>query len=278
MARGRHRNAPLHRVLVPALLGGAAVLSAGAAWFLGAGDGGVVVLRSLTTLAAGAAVAAAFLLRRWDLEAGRKVARERAAKAGISWQVEEKAAELEEAQELVATLEAKVRAKRIELGRLRSEHADLLRRYATAETERAKALEGRRQLALEAAEPAKALPAQATDHRTSGGAPTQLTYLQAYEALGKLSRNSARQEQARQEEARQEEAAARQLPEQRPGRPVEQPHQEHDTPAGPAPQPRPAPQDRPAPPPQQAPPGAGRGRTEPSGGFDFFGKPRAGKH
>ncbi|MCK1814890.1 hypothetical protein MTQ13_11480 [Streptomyces sp. XM4011] len=273
MARGRHRNAPLHRVLVPALLGGAAVLSAGTAWFLGTGDGGVVVLRSLTTLAAGAAVAAAFLLRRWDLEAGRKVARERAAKAGISWQVEEKQAELEEAQELVATLEAKVRAKRIELGRLRSEHADLLRRYATAETERAKALEGRRQLALEAAEPAKALPAQATDHRTSGGAPTQLTYLQACEALGKLSRNSARQE-----EARQEEAAARQLPEQRPGRPAVQPSQAQDTPAGPAPQPRPAAQDRPAPPPQPAPPGAGRGRTESTGGFDFFGKPRAGKH
>ncbi|MFD7511891.1 hypothetical protein ACFV5N_21510 [Streptomyces sp. NPDC059853] len=264
MARGRHRNAPLHRVLVPALLGGTAVLSAGTAWLAGTGDGGIVVLRSLTTLAAAAAVAAAFLLRRWDLEAGRKVARERAAKAGISWQVEEKQAELEEAQELVATLEAKVRAKRIELGRLRSEHADLLRRYATAETERAKALEGRRQLALEAAEPAKALPAQATDHRTSGGAPTQLTYLQAYEALGKLSRNGSRQEQARQEQA-----ATQQQPQERPGRPAARPAEGDTPPAGTAPQARPVPQQ-----PQPAPPR----RTEPAGGFDFFGKPRAGKH
>ncbi|MFI9465172.1 hypothetical protein [Streptomyces xiamenensis] len=267
MARGRHRNAPLHRVLIPAALGGAAVLSAGAAWFVGTGssDGAVVVLRSLTALAAAAAVGAALLLRRWDLEAGRKVARERAAKAGISWQIEEKQAELEESQELVSTLEAKVRAKRIELGRLRSEHADLLRRYANAETERAKALEGRRQLALEAAEPAKALPSRATDHRTSGGAPTQLTYLQAYEALGKLSRNGARQEESRQQENREQE---RQREPQEAGV-AESPG------AADAPPARPAPPV--AVPPQGAPPGAGRESTEPAGGFDFFGKPRTAK-
>ncbi|WP_432051467.1 hypothetical protein [Streptomyces xiamenensis] len=268
MARGRHRNAPLHRVLIPAALGGAAVLSAGAAWFVGTGssDGSIVVLRSLTALAAAAAVSAALLLRRWDLEAGRKVARERAAKAGISWQIEEKQAELEESQELVSTLEAKVRAKRIELGRLRSEHADLLRRYANAETERAKALEGRRQLALEAAEPAKALPSRATDHRTSGGAPSQLTYLQAYEALGKLSRNGARQEENRQQENREQERRH----EPREAGAADSPGTADATPARPAP---PV-----AVPPQGAPPGAGRESTEPAGGFDFFGKPRTAKH
>ncbi|TDC22627.1 hypothetical protein E1265_15270 [Streptomyces sp. 8K308] len=188
MARGRHRNAALHRVLIPTALGGSALLCAALAWLVG-GQGP----RVLATLAAFAGVTAAALLRRWDLEAGRQVARERAAKAGMSWQVDERQAELEEAQELVAQLEEKIRGKRADLGRLRSEHADLLRRYATAESERAKALEGRRRLALEAAEPARELTSEPTDHRTAAGAPTRLTYLQAYEALGRLSRNAARQ-------------------------------------------------------------------------------------
>ncbi|MDT0269523.1 hypothetical protein RM844_24890 [Streptomyces sp. DSM 44915] len=191
MARGRHRSSALHKVLLPASLGALAVASAGAAWLVG--DEEALVLRSLTAVAALAAVVAAVQLRRWDLAAGRRVARERAGRAGLSWKVEERQAELEEARELVATLENKVADKRTELGRLRSEHAALLRRYATAESERAKALEGRRQLALEAAEPAKALPARATDHRTAGGAPTALTYRQAYEALSQLSRQVARQ-------------------------------------------------------------------------------------
>ncbi|WP_147450812.1 hypothetical protein [Streptomyces hoynatensis] len=198
MARGRHRNAALHRVLIPAALGGSALLCAAGAWLVGGepGDRDALVPRVLVAVAAFAAVAGAALLRRWDLEAGRQVARERAAKAGMSWQVEERQAELEEAQELVAALEEKIRGKRADLGRLRSEHADLLRRYATAESERAKALEGRRRLAIEAAEPAKALPARATDHRAANGAPTPLTYLQAYEALNRLSRNAARQREA----------------------------------------------------------------------------------
>lgn len=191
MARGRHRNAALHRVLIPTALGGSALLCAALAWLVG-GQGP----RVLATLAAFAGVTAAALLRRWDLEAGRQVARERAAKAGMSWQVDERQAELEEAQELVAQLEEKIRGKRADLGRLRSEHADLLRRYATAESERAKALEGRRRLALEASEPARELTSEPTDHRTAAGAPTRLTYLQAYEALGRLSRSAARQRSA----------------------------------------------------------------------------------
>ncbi|UED85603.1 hypothetical protein [Streptomyces profundus] len=181
-------------MLLPASLAGLALLAAGAAWLVG--DEEATLLRSLTAVAALAAVIAAVQLRRWDLAAGRTVARERAGRAGLSWKADERQAELEEAQELVTTLEAKVTDKRSELGRLRSEHAALLRRYATAESERANALEGRRQLALEAAEPAKALSAGATDHRTAGGAPTPLTYRQANEALSQLSRHVARQREA----------------------------------------------------------------------------------
>jgi hypothetical protein len=59
-------------------------------------------------------------------------------------------------------LEQRLRAKRAELAGLRNEHAALLRRYATAETERATALEGRRLLEIEAA-PARALPAAQAD-------------------------------------------------------------------------------------------------------------------
>ncbi|RKN10069.1 hypothetical protein D7319_09835 [Streptomyces radicis] len=235
---------------------------AAGSWLLGDGDE-AIVLRVLVAAAAGCAVALALLLRRWDLEAGRQVARERAAKAGMSWQIEERQAELEEAQELVASLEDKIRDKRVDLGRLRSEHADLLRRYATAESERAKALEGSRRLALEAGRAAKALPAQATDHRTAGGAPTPLTYRQAHEAFTRLARNAARQREALEPERREAAGAAeaKEAPEARGGAPRRAKE----------PAPRLAPLDKPSregsprqrpqvsPPPQRP------------GGFDFFG-------
>ncbi|MDB1086642.1 hypothetical protein PJ985_03550 [Streptomyces sp. ACA25] len=195
MARGRHRHTPLHRRLVPSGIGGFAVLCAAAGWLV-VGDAEALTLRVLITVTAGAAVAAAVLLHQWDVDASRRVAKERAGRAAESWRAEERQAELEEAQELVGTLEDKVRAKRLELGRLRSEHAALLRRYAHAENERANALEGRRRLALETASQPKALAARATDHRTAGGAPTPLTYLQAYEALGRLPQSLARQRRA----------------------------------------------------------------------------------
>jgi hypothetical protein len=201
MARGRHRNSAVHRVLIPAAVGGAALACAGAGWLVGeAGDREALVLRALAAGAAVAAVTGALLLRRWDIQAGRQIARGRGAKAGLSWRLEEREAELADARERIDQLEEKVRAKRADLGGLRSEHAALLRRYATAETERAKALEGRRRLAIEAAAPARALPAQPTDHRASGGAPTRLTYLQAYEALARLSRSAARQREQQQQQ------------------------------------------------------------------------------
>ncbi|MER5825178.1 hypothetical protein ABT086_23690, partial [Streptomyces mirabilis] len=67
--------------------------------------------------------------------------------------------DLDESRELRTKLEHKLRAKRAELAGLRNEHAALLRRYATAETERASALEGRRLLEIETVAPARALTA-----------------------------------------------------------------------------------------------------------------------
>ncbi|WP_052847159.1 hypothetical protein [Streptomyces avicenniae] len=196
MARGRHRSSALHRVLIPAALGSVALLCAAVAWLVGGppADRDALVLRVLVAVAAFAAVAGAALLRRWDADGARRLARERAEKARLSWRAEERQAEVEESQELVTALEEKIRGKRGELGRLRSEHADLLRRYATAESERARALEGRRRLALEASQPARALSAAPADHRTQDGAPTPLTYRLAHDALIRLARTAPREE------------------------------------------------------------------------------------
>ncbi|MGW2410707.1 hypothetical protein ACWCV5_00755 [Streptomyces tubercidicus] len=162
MPRGRHRQSPpLHRLLPPSTVAGASIACAAGAWF--AGDD--LVQRVLAAGAAAAALTGAVLLRTWDRKAGRQVAELHRVRVRDEWRTEERIAELEtdveEAREIRAGLEGKLRAKRAELARLRSEHADLLRRYATAETERASALEGRRLLAIEAAAPAKALPAVA---------------------------------------------------------------------------------------------------------------------
>ncbi|HEX5569276.1 MAG TPA: hypothetical protein VFY14_20560 [Streptomyces sp.] len=199
MSRGRHRHAPpLHRMLVPSAVAAVALGCAGGAWLVGGTGGGeVLVLRLLTAAAALAAVTGAVLMRRWDREAGRRVGEVRAAKATAEWRAEERQAELEseleELRETRRSVETALRDKRAELTGLRTEHATLLRRYATAETERASALEGRRRLALEAAGPAKALTTGAADHRQASGAPTPLTYLQANEALSRLRVNGARQ-------------------------------------------------------------------------------------
>lgn len=121
------------------------------------------VLRGLAAAAAATAVIGAVVLRRWDTQAGKQVADLTRARASDEWRHEERVAELEtdleESRELRAKLEQRLRAKRAELAGLRNEHAALLRRYATAETERATALEGRRLLEIEATTtPARALP------------------------------------------------------------------------------------------------------------------------
>ncbi|RSS94504.1 hypothetical protein EF903_06295 [Streptomyces sp. WAC05292] len=196
MPRGRHRNPePLHRLLTPTAVAGVSLAGAAAAWLVDQ----LVVLRLLAALAAAAGIAGAVLMRSWDRAAGRRVAELARERVKDEWRTEERIAELEaaleEARVLRGRLDAKLRAKRVELAGLRGEHAALLRRYATAETERASALERRRLLAIEAtAAPADApreLPA-VTDERTSSGAPTSLGYARAHAALAALARKAER--------------------------------------------------------------------------------------
>ncbi|GGU30325.1 hypothetical protein [Streptomyces lavendofoliae] len=269
MPRGRHRHSPpLHRLLPPSAVAGAAVLCAGGAWLLA----DPLVLRVLTAAAAAAAVTGAVLMRGWDRAAGRRVAELTRARAGDQWRTEERVAELEtdleESRELRAKLDARLRAKRVELAALRNEHAELLRRYATAETERASALEGRRQLALEAAAPARALPA-------GGSTPTPAAYLQAAKALERLTRNAAEQEARRTTEG-----ARRRDPAER-GREADEPRgkhaavveRQHDRPSAAAPSVHGAFAMRPVPRAAAVVPHPEQRRPAPrlQGGFDFFG-------
>ncbi|MGI5402035.1 hypothetical protein ACQEVG_21830 [Streptomyces sp. CA-135486] len=264
MPRGRHRHSPpLHRLLPPSAVAGASVLCAAGAWFLAE----PVVLRSLVTAATAAAVTGAVMMRGWDRAAGRRVAELTRGRASDAWKTEERIAELEtdieESRELRAKLDAKLRAKRVELAALRGEHAALLRRYATAETERAGVLEDRRQLALEASSPVKALP-------PAGTTPTPATFLRANKALDELSRNAAEQEAKR----TVEEARARDLAER--AREADEPQGKHAAVAGGEQHTRPSS----AVPARRAVPAAAaivpygpqrRPAKRPEGGFDFFG-------
>ncbi|MBP8534329.1 hypothetical protein [Streptomyces sp. MK37H] len=183
------------------------------------------MIRGLAATAAGAAVVGAYLMRRWDRSAGRRVAEAASETARQEMKYEERIAELEadaeKASEFRGALNTRLRAKRAELARLRNEHAELLRRYATAETERASALEGRRRLALEAASPAKALEAAGSigsvgsvgsagsagsvdsddePDEVPTGLPSAAAYAKADEALSRL-RESARRQKERREQA-----------------------------------------------------------------------------
>ncbi|MDQ0750308.1 hypothetical protein QF034_004539 [Streptomyces africanus] len=163
MPRGRHRHSPpLHRLLPPSAIAGVSLVCALGPWVFTE----PMVLRGLAAAAAATAVVGAVVLRRWDIQAGKRVADLTRARASDEWRFEERVAELEadleESRELRAKLEQRLRAKRTELAGLRNEHASLLRRYATAETERASVLEERRVLEIEATAPARAaLPAGA---------------------------------------------------------------------------------------------------------------------
>ncbi|MEU2623444.1 hypothetical protein ABZ642_35985 [Streptomyces sp. NPDC007157] len=159
MPRGRHRHSPpLHRLLPPSAIAGVSLVCALGPWLFSQ----PTVLRMLAAIAAATAAVGAAVMRRWDSEAGKQVADLSRARASDEWRHEERIAELEtdleESRELRAKLEQRLRAKRSELAGLRNEHASLLRRYATAETERASALEGRRLLEIEATAPSNALP------------------------------------------------------------------------------------------------------------------------
>ncbi|WDV53543.1 hypothetical protein PV963_25870 [Streptomyces coeruleorubidus] len=164
MPRGRHRHSPpLHRLLPPSAIAGVSLVCALGPWVFTE----PMVLRGLAAAAAATAVVGAVVLRRWDTQAGKRVADLTRARASDEWRFEERVAELEadleESRELRVKLEQRLRAKRTELAGLRNEHAALLRRYATAETERASALEERRVLEIEATAPVRAaLPAGAS--------------------------------------------------------------------------------------------------------------------
>ncbi|MFF7488841.1 hypothetical protein ACFZBC_25590 [Streptomyces luteogriseus] len=137
-----------------------------------------MVLRGLAAAAAATAVIGAVVLRRWDTQAGKRVADLTRARASDEWRFEERVAELEadleESRELRGKLEQRLRAKRTELAGLRNEHAALLRRYATAETERASVLEERRVLEIEATAPVRAaLPAGTPDPADAAPEPDE---------------------------------------------------------------------------------------------------------
>ncbi|MGW7414383.1 hypothetical protein [Streptomyces sp. NPDC054863] len=297
MPRGRHRHSPpLHKLLPSSAVAGVSLVCAVGAWFVAE----PVVLRSLVAAAAVAAVTGAALMRSWDRTAGRKVAELTRAREADVWKTEERVADLEgdleESRALRVRLEAKLRAKRVELAGLRNEHAALLRRYATAETERATALERRRQLALEAA--AKTAPKAAPKELPAASStPTPAAYMRAAAALENLGRNGAAQrERAEAAAAASVSAAASaaasttavevRVPAQAPAR-VE---------ARPAEKPTPVPAPAPVPPSVQAPAPELREHTRPSrsaalapyapqnpaavrkqGGFDFFGTGADGK-
>ncbi|MFF9013721.1 hypothetical protein ACF09C_12250 [Streptomyces sp. NPDC014870] len=273
MPRGRHRHSPpLHKLLPPSAVAGASVVCAAGAWLLA----DPVVLRLLVAAAAAAAVTGGVIMRSWDRSAGRQVAELTRARAADQWKTEERIAELEadleESRELRAKLDAKLRAKRVELAGLRGEHAALLRRYATAETERASALEGRRQLALESTTPAKELPA-------AGSTLTPDAYRKAADALRNLARNAAAQEARRTAEA----ARSRDLAER--ARESEEPQGKHAAAAGSEQHARPSsaavpalaavpaavPAVRAVPAASAIVPYAARRVVRPEGGFDFFG-------
>ncbi|MCX4534358.1 hypothetical protein ACWD4L_06945 [Streptomyces sp. NPDC002596] len=275
MPRGRHRHSPpLHRILPPSVVAGASVVCAAGAWLLAE----PLVLRGLVAAAAAAAVTGAYLMRSWDREAGRRVAELMRARASDEWKTEERIAELEadleESRALRVRLETKLRRKRVELAGLRGEHAALLRRYANAETERASALEGRRQLALEAATSPRELPA-------ARSTPTPAAYARAAQALQDLTRNAALQEARRTaEQARKRDLAERaQEAEERKGKHAAADAEQHRRPSAALPPARPStalPAPRAVPAASAVVPyAASRRHPVPQGSFDFFGTQKA---
>ncbi|MFI8007728.1 hypothetical protein [Streptomyces sp. NPDC086010] len=282
MPRGRHRHSPpLHRILPPALVAGVPVVCAAGAWLLAE----PLPLRALVAATAAAAITGAYLMRSWDRAAGLRVAELHRARLSDEWKTEERIAELEadleESRELRTRMETRLRRKRVELAGLRGEHAALLRRYANAETERASALEGRRQLAIEASAPRELLPARST--------PTPDAYARAAQALRDLPRNAALQEARRTAElARQRDLAERSADRDTEGDGPRGKHAavagagelQHHRPTAAAPAGQ---QQLPAPRPPRAVPvasavvpyAASRRHLVPQGSFDFFGTHKA---
>ncbi|MEO3766325.1 hypothetical protein [Streptomyces sp. B8F3] len=193
MPRGRHRfSSPMRGLLPPVSFAAVALGCAAGAWLV-SGDGSAV--RWLAAGAAGAAVGASALMRLRDRMAALQVSEATGALARAERQHEEKVAELkgdlEEARRVRGELEKRLGSRHGDLARLRTDHAALLARYANAESERAAALEGRRQLAIEAATPVKQLPP--AGYQSQGRPPSLSSYLRASHALDNLAGNAVRQ-------------------------------------------------------------------------------------
>lgn len=189
------------------------------------------VIRTLAVATAVAAAAGAALARTWDRSAGREVAELNAARVREEWRTDERVAELEtdleESREIRGRLETKLRAKRSELARLRSEHADLLRRYATAESERARALEASRR--PQDTQKQQERPSQQLVLAVGPSPVGPAAFLKAEQALKDLPRNAARQQARRTvDDARRREAAA---PDEQQGRHAADPAAPKDAPA-----------------------------------------------
>ncbi|MFD8065319.1 hypothetical protein [Streptomyces parvulus] len=204
MPRGRHRHSPpLHRLLPPSAIAGVSVVCALGPWVFSE----ITVLRVLAAAAAVTAVVGAVVMRHWDAQAGRRVADLTRARASDEWRYEERVAELEsdleESRDLRVKLEHRLRAKRTELAGLRNEHASLLRRYATAETERASALEGRRLLEIEAVPSAPALPAArpAPDREEAAADAVPAATDPAAESTGTVEKETAEKHAAEKDSA-----------------------------------------------------------------------------
>lgn len=180
MPRGRHRTSLQTRRLLPSLTA-VAVASACAGGSLASDD--PVTLRVIVVVAAAAVYTGAVLQRRRERIQDREISRLQTARIRDEWHTDEKIAELEsdleDSREIRTRAERKLNAKRSEFARLRGEHAALLKRYATAESERARALEKSR-LALGPAAPCSPL--------------TPSAFLRASAALDALTYNAARQE------------------------------------------------------------------------------------
>ncbi|WP_330166893.1 hypothetical protein [Streptomyces sp. HB2AG] len=257
-------------------------------------------LRVLVAVGLATAVACVLWATRTAREAERKIHRITVARTRDEWRTEERIAELEidleEAREIRAGLERRLRAKRSELARLRGDHAALLRRYATAESERARALESSRTSATGpvadlvqsvAAGPVPQAPAGVhvpstalvlrSGPATAAPAATAATaapldpaaFHRAADALRHMARNAARQQALR----TVEEARRRDAEEQRHG---DEPRGRHAQGS------RPPAADRPALPVRTQRTGpavaivpaghrADRERRPTPGGFDFFG-------
>jgi hypothetical protein len=181
MPRGRHRTSLQLRRLLPPLTA-VAVASACAGGALASDD--PAVLRAIVAVAAAAVCTGAVMQRRREWTPEKEVSRLQTARIRDEWRTDEKIAELEsdldEYREIRTSAERKLNAKRTELARLRGEHAALLKRYATAESERARALENTR-LAL------------APGPQRSPLTPS--AYLKANAALDALEHNAARQDE-----------------------------------------------------------------------------------